>query len=100
VTDGCLYNYVGGNVVIRTTATGDLLFESFTSGTLCINFDTALPWNFEGQVEGPITGGTGKLNGASGGFIAPFSGQILQNDYAGHGMSWSAGSFTGTITVP
>ncbi len=99
-TDGCLFNFVGGNAVTRNTASGDLVFESITSGTLCINVSGAPPWNFEGQEAWTITGGTGKVNGASGSFSETFQGQILQNDPAGHGLAWSNGSGTGTITVP
>jgi hypothetical protein len=100
VSNGCLFNYVGGNSVTRFTETGDLNFHSITSGTLCINVSGALPWDFEGQLQATTTGGTGALSGASGSFSETFRGQVLQNDPAGHGMSWTTGSGTGTLTVP
>ena len=99
-TDGCLFNYVGGSGVTRNTASGDLSFASLTSGTLCINVNGALPWNFAGQEVWTITGGTGKVSGISGSFTSTFTGQVLQNDPAGHGMSWFASSNTGNAAVP
>jgi hypothetical protein len=100
VTDGCLYKNFGGNVVNRQVTTGDLLIAKLTSGTLCINFNTALPWNFTGNNQFSFIGGTGKFAGATGSGTVKFKGQILQNDPQGHGMSWDTGSVTGTITVP
>jgi hypothetical protein len=100
VTDGCLYNYVGGNGVSRNTSTGDLEIYTYDSGTLCINLDTGLPWSFVGQIQATITGGTGHLSNASGSFTSTFQGQILQNDPQGHGMAWVSGSSKGTLTVP
>jgi hypothetical protein len=100
VTDGCLYNYVGGNGVSRNTSTGDLEIFTYDSGTLCINLDTGLPWSFVGQIQATITGGTGNLSNATGSFTSTFQGQILQNDPQGHGMSWFSGSSKGTLTVP
>ena len=100
VTDGCLYKNIGGNVVNRQVTTGDLLFAQLTSGKLCINFDTALPWSFTGNNQFSFIGGTGGFAGATGSGKVSFSGQILQNDPQGHGMSWDTGSVTGTITVP
>lgn len=99
--DGCLYSYVpGGSGVTRTTATGDLLIYSYTSGTVCVNFDTPLPWSLEGQAAAVITGGTGGMANATGSFTGPFHGQILQSDPAGHGLGWFTASIKGTITLP
>jgi hypothetical protein len=100
VTDGCLYKNIGGNVVNRQVTTGDLLLAKLTSGKLCINFDTALPWSFTGNDQFSFIGGTGRFAGATGSGTVSFKGQILQNDRQGHGMSWDTGSVTGTITVP
>ena len=100
-SDGCLYSYVPGNSgVTRTTATGDLLIYSYTSGTVCVNFDTPLPWSLQGQAAAVITGGTGGVANATGSFTGPFQGQILQSDLAGHGLGWFTASFKGTITLP
>jgi hypothetical protein len=100
VTDGCLYKNIGGNVVNRQMTTGDLLFAQLTSGTLCINFDTALPWSFMGNNRFLFIGGTGRFARATGSGMVSFKGQTIQNDPQGHGMSWDAGSVTGTIRVP
>jgi hypothetical protein len=100
VTDGCLYNYVGGNGITRNTATGDLAIYTFTSGTLCINFDSGLPFSFEGQLQATFTGGTGSLVNATGSFTSTFHGQILQNDPQGHGLVWDTDTTKGTITLP
>jgi hypothetical protein len=100
VTDGCLYQNIGGNVVNRQVTTGDLLLAKVTSGKLCINFDTALPWSFTGNNRFSFIGGTGRFAGATGSGTVSFKGQILQNDQQGHGMSWDTGSVTGRITVP
>jgi hypothetical protein len=100
VTDGCLYKIIGGNVVNRQMTTGDLLFAKLSSGALCIDFDTALPWNLTGNNQFSFIGGTGRFAGATGSGTVSFKGQILQNDPQGHGMSWDAGSITGTIMIP
>jgi hypothetical protein len=100
VTDGCLYKNIGGNVVNRQVTTGDLLLAKLTSGKLCINFDTALPWSFTGNNQFSFIGGTGRFAGATGSGTVSFKGQILQNDRQGHGMSWDTGAVTGRITVP
>ena len=100
VTNGCLYKIIGGNVVNRQMTTGDLLFAKLTSGALCINFDTALPWNLTGNNQFSFIGGTGRFAGATGSGTVSFKGQILQNDPQGHGMSWDAGSITGTMMIP
>jgi len=100
VTNGCLYKIIGGNVVNRQMTTGDLLFAKLTSGALCINFDTALPWNLTGTNQFSFIGGTGRFAGATGSGTVSFKGQILQNDPQGHGMSWDSGSITGTMTIP
>jgi hypothetical protein len=100
-SDGCLYKNIGGNVVNRQVATGDLLVAKLTSGRLCINFDTPLPpWSFTGSNQFSFIGGTGKFAEATGSGTVSFNGQILQSDPQGHGMSWDTGSVTGTITVP
>ncbi len=100
VKDGCLYKNIGGNVVNRQVTTGDLLIAKLTSGKLCINFDTALPWSFTGNNQFSFIGGTGGFAGATGSGTVSFTGQILQNDQQGHGMNWDTGSVTGTIMVP
>jgi hypothetical protein len=100
VTNGCLYQNFGGNVVNRQVTTGDLLFAKLTSGKLCINIKPTLPWNFTGNNQFSFIGGTGKFAGATGSGTVSFKGQILQSDPQGHGMSWDTGSITGTITVP
>jgi hypothetical protein len=100
VSDGCLWTYVGGNGVTRVTSNGDLYIYALTSGTVCVDYDTALPWSFEGQQQWAFTGGTGKLANAGGSFTNKFQGQILQNDPQGHGLEWVSGSNTGTLTLP
>ncbi len=100
VTDGCLFQYVGGDGVDRFGATGDLEIFKLASGSLCINFDTPLPWNFSGQQQWNIVGGTGKVANATGSFTVNLQGQILQNDAQGHGLAWSTYSSSGTLSVP
>jgi len=78
----------------------NLLFQTITSGSICIGVFGPLPWSFEGQEQLTFTGGTGKLSGATGSGSTTFHGAILQNDSQGHGMSWNAGSRTGQITIP
>ena len=66
ITDGCLYQNIGGNLVNRQVTTGDLLLAKLTSGKLCINFDTALPWSLTGNNQFSFIGGSGKSAGATG----------------------------------
>jgi hypothetical protein len=100
VTDGCLYNYTGGDSVLRDTSTSDLAILHLASGSLCINLDTPLPWSFVGTETWTTTGGTGGFANASGTSTETFQGQILENDGQGHGLSWSSATSQGTLTVP
>ena len=100
VTNGCLYKYIGGNSFNRQVTTGDVLVATLTSGTMCVNFTTELPWNFNTSGQFAFTHGTGKFAGVTGSYTVSASGQIVQNDKQGHGMAWDTGSGNGTITVP
>jgi hypothetical protein len=100
VADGCLFVEVGASIVSRNTSTGDLAFAKDTSASYCGNFDTPLPWSFEGQSQSTITGGTGHLANATGSYSTTFQGQILTSDPAGHGISWNRATSKGSITVP
>jgi hypothetical protein len=96
---GCEFESVGGTAVERDDATGDLLFTTFVS-TVCGDLSSGPPFNITASGTGTITGGTGKNAGAKGTSTTTVHGQILTSDAAGHGISWSEGSETGTITTP
>jgi len=100
VTDGCLFNYVGGNGVTRYDTNGDLAISALTSGTICFNLDAGLPYSFEAQTQWMYVGGTGNLANASGSYTNTTTGQVLQNDPQGHGMAWFTAKNKGTLTVP
>jgi hypothetical protein len=96
---GCEFKSVGSAIVIRDSATGDLLFET-ESTTVCDDLSSGPPNNATAAANGKITGGTGKLSGATGTFNSVAHGQELVSDPAGHGFSWVEGSSSGTITTP
>jgi hypothetical protein len=96
---GCEFKSVGSAIVLRSNATGDLLFET-ESTTVCEDLSSGPPFNVTAAAEGTITGGTGKFSGATGTFTAVAHGQVLLSDPTGHGFGWFEGSSTGTITTP
>jgi hypothetical protein len=96
---GCEFKTVGGAIVLRANATGDLLFET-ESSTLCLDLSSAPPFNGTADAHGTITGGTGKFSGATGTFTTAVHGQTLVSDPAGHSFGGFEGSSTGTITTP
>jgi hypothetical protein len=99
ISDGCAYTYLGGNTVDRNSPSGDLTFSTLASGSICINFDTPLPWSYVGQQTWIIAGGTGAQKGATGTLTSNFSGAILENDPQGHGLSWFTSINNVTITT-
>jgi len=83
-----LYNQAAGTHFF----TGDQLFGSYTSGTLCLNPATGR-FSFKGT--GVYTGGTGKFTGASGSFSASSNGRLLPD-----GSGNQTGIVTGTLILP
>jgi hypothetical protein len=96
---GCEFKSVGSAIVIRDSATGDLLFET-ESSMVCDDLSSGPPNNATAAANGKITGGTGKFSGVTGTFTSVANGQTLLSDPAGHGFGWFEGSSTGTITTP
>jgi hypothetical protein len=100
VTDACEFTFVGSAGASRTTSTGDILTAKTVSGTECIDVSHGLPFNFAGSATDTITGGSGKYAGATGTAKERFSGQVLTNDFNGHGFAWFQDSIKGTIITP
>jgi hypothetical protein len=98
VTNACKFQFVGGAAAVRYSSTGDIVTSKLVSGTECLDVSHGLPFNFAGSSTDAITGGSGKFAGASGTIHERFSGQVLTNDFNGHGFAWFKDSFTGTIT--
>ena len=96
---GCEFKSVGATIVARDNATGDLVFET-ESTRVCEDLSSGPPFNVTGAANGTVTGGTGKISGATGTFNAASHGQILVSDPASHGFGWFVGSSTGTVTTP
>jgi hypothetical protein len=96
---GCLFKPVAGNEVDRASASGDLTFSTYSSGTDCLDLSSG-PFNFAGTLTITITGGTGKNAGATGTANVTFHGQLLSADPVGNGLTWSVANSTGTITTP
>jgi hypothetical protein len=97
---GCELQQVGGSEVIRDSSSGDLLFLTNKSGTVCVDLSSGPPFNSTFSGTDIITGGTGRNAGATGTRTGKGHGQILTLDAAGHGLSWLDASFTGTINRP
>jgi hypothetical protein len=89
--------------VSRSTATGDLLFFTITSGTECVDFSTfpTPPFPFTATETGVVTGGTGKNFGATGTITATSKGAILTLDATGaRSFGWFKSSSETTLTGP
>jgi hypothetical protein len=97
VTNACKFQFVGGAGVARTSSTGDILTSKLVSGTECLDVSHGLPFNFAGSTTGTLTGGSGAFAGATGTLHNRFSGQVLTDDFNGHGFAWFQASFSGTI---
>jgi hypothetical protein len=97
VTDACKFRVVGAAGAVRFSSTGDIVTTKLSSGTECLDVSHGLPFNFAGSETDVITGGSGKFVGASGTVTNKFHGQVLTDDFNGHGFAWVTGSFSGTI---
>jgi hypothetical protein len=100
VTDGCEFQGVAGDAVLRFSRTGDLEILQLTSSTLCGDLSKGLPANFTFKQSYAITGGTGRFAGATGTFTETGRGQALDEDPQGHEFDWAQASYSGTITAP
>jgi hypothetical protein len=100
VTDACKFHFVGGASATRSSSTGDISTTKNVSGTECLDVSHGLPFNFAGSSTDAITGGSGQFAGATGTVHGTFHGQVLTNDFNGHGFAWFKESFSGTITTP
>jgi len=98
VTNACKFQFVGGAGASRNSSTGDIITAKVVSGTECLDVSHGLPFNFAGSATDAITGGSGKFAGASGTIHERFSGQVLTDDFNGHGFAWFKDSFSGTTT--
>ena len=98
---GCAFDAIreGHNWVERDNSSGDLLFLAGTDAPLCVNLSSGPPFNETDSFNFTITGGTGENAGATGTRAGTAHGQQLTSDRAGHGFSWSEGSFTDTVTT-
>ena len=86
-----------GHSVTRFDFTGDLLFSEHTSITLC--FDTVTGTQFFSGAQN-ITGGTGRLVGATGSFTFSGTATTLFEDAAGNFFGQESGTVNGTIITP
>jgi hypothetical protein len=101
VTNACKFEYVsGGTGASVRLATGSVESYTITSGTLCLDVSSGLPFNFAGTETFSISGGTGEFNGVSGAGSITFTGQETSVDPAGHGFSWFTANLTSTLSVP
>jgi hypothetical protein len=104
VTNGCLYNLVGGVGVMRFTLNGDISSFQVTGGTECIDFNSskgfAPPFNFSITEAIAYTGGSGRFAGTSGSGTFTGSGRILAADPGFHAFSWFQATYTATMTMP
>jgi hypothetical protein len=96
VTNACEFQFVGGAGAGRNSSTGDIDTTKVVSGTECLDASHGLPFNFAGSATDAITGGSGQFVGASGTIHERFHGQVLTNDFNGHGFAWFTDSFSGT----
>lgn len=92
------YSWRGGSEVRRDNESGDLLFLTFSTDSVCIDLSTGPPFNLTTSYTAQITGGTGK-NAATGTETASGRGQSLTSDPASHGIEWFVVPFTDTITT-
>jgi hypothetical protein len=104
VTNGCLYNLVGGVGTLRFNSNGDISSFQVTGGTECIDFNSskgfAPPFNFTITEDIGYTGGSGEFVGATGSGTFTGSGRILAADEAGHAFSWFQATYTATMIMP
>ena len=84
-----------GHVVSTKETTGEQLFMTMTSGTVCFDL-TTLTLTFQGQ--GTFDGGTGRFVNATGPFEDNGTGAVLVSDPQGHFLANSTGTITGTLT--
>jgi hypothetical protein len=83
---------------VTTHQNGEQLWGNVTSGWKCMNMLTG---EFFGEVEGVYDGGTGRMFGATGTFIVPFSGKTLTlPDGYEIGFAAIRGEAHGTVTLP
>jgi hypothetical protein len=104
VTNGCLYNIVGGVGALRFNSDGDISSFQVTGGTECIDFNSAKafapPFNYTIAEDVGFTGGSGEFAGTSGSGIFTGSGRILATDSELHVFSWFQATYTATMTMP
>ncbi len=81
---------------VTTFANGDLLWGSVTNGWMCMDITTG---DFTGEAEGLYEGGTGRFAGATGSFVAPFSGKSLTISELGINFGPVAGRLEGTVVL-
>jgi hypothetical protein len=99
ITNACEFQYVaGGSGASIRSATGSVLVHTITGGTICIEGTTGPPFNFAFTQTVSFSGGTGEFTGVTGTGTSVGTGQITTFDFAGHGFSWSTGTFTETLT--
>jgi len=77
---------------VSTFNDGSMLFHVTTAAQTCITF---LPFSFTGHLEGTITGGTGRFEGATGTWTTEFEAWAV-----GETVSAAIGTTKGTIIVP
>jgi hypothetical protein len=77
---------------VSTFNDGSMLFHVTTAGQNCVTF---VPFSITGHLEGIITGGTGRFEGATGTWIVEFEAWPV-----GETMSATIGTTKGTIIVP
>jgi hypothetical protein len=99
VTNACAFQYIpGGTGANIRSATRSVETYTITSGTICLDFSSGLPFNFAGSQSFTLTGGTGEFKGVTGSGIVTFTGQETSADPASHGFSWFTATFTETMT--
>jgi hypothetical protein len=98
VTNACAFQYLaGGTGANIRSATRSVETYAITSGTICLDFSSGLPFNFAGSQSFSLTGGTGEFKGVTGSGIVTFTGQETSADPANHGFSWFTATFTETL---
>lgn len=95
--DGFCSELIMGSWVRNVERSGDLLYGDLSSGTACFDFTTGLA---SLSAKGTITGGTGRLEGATG--IIETSATVIRliRDSEGHGFAAGTARSTGTINIP
>jgi hypothetical protein len=83
------------HAVLTLQATGEQLFQTYTSGTACLD-PTTLTVTYHGQ--GNFTGGTGRFVHATGPLENTGTQTFLVLDPAGHSFGASTGTVTGTLS--